>query len=203
MGGICPGTGSIHCGETMPAQGRAVRRATVVTTMALVAALVVGIPAAGAAEQRTETEISALMELKQHLTRVEQKQSMPFVVEKQLLADAGLRNTLPRFKTSLKPDAIAVDIQATDVTPALPAAIREAGGGVKYASTRPKTIRADLPLPGIDTIAGRDDVRMVKAASEATTAKADPSATLLEGDKAHGGDAARAGPRSPSAPDRH
>src|SRR4051794_36407688 len=108
---------------------------------------------------------------------------MSFVVEKHLRADAGLRNTLPRFKTSLLPDAIAVDIQATDVTPALQAAIRDAGGSVKYASTRLKTIRADLPLTAIDTIAGRDDVRMVKAASQATTAKADPPATLLEGDK--------------------
>jgi hypothetical protein len=70
-------------------------RAALVATMALVAAPLVGIPAADATEQRTDAGIAAVMAIKQHLTPVEQKQSMQFVIEKHLRADAGLRTTLP------------------------------------------------------------------------------------------------------------
>ena len=180
----------------MSAQGRV----AVVAAMALVAtaAPFAGLSTAGAAELRTDTEITALQDIKQHLTPVEQKQSIQLVIEKRLRADSGLRNTLPRFKTNLateKPDTVTVDIQA-DVTAALLAAVHTAGGTVKYSSTRQKTIHADVPLAAIDALAGRSDVRMVKAAPAMTTnadpAPADPPATLLEGDKAHGADTARA-----------
>ena len=168
-------------------------RAALVATMALVAAPLVGIPAADAAEQRTDAGIAAVMAIKQHLTPIEQKQSMSFVIEKHLRADAGLRTTLPRFKTSAKPAAIDVDVQVTEVTPAVQAAIRDAGGTVKYASTRLKTIEATLPLTGIDPGAGRPAVLFFNASALAFTHSAPPPpTTLFEGDKAHGVDAARA-----------
>ncbi|MFI9385423.1 S8 family serine peptidase [Kutzneria sp. NPDC052558] len=180
----------------MSAQGRV----AVVAAMALVAtaAPFAGLSTAAAAQSRTASEITALQDIKQHLTAVEQKQSVSLVVEKRLRADGGLRTTLPRFKTNLateRPGTVTVDIQA-DVTPSLLAAVRDAGGTVKYSSLPHKTIHADLPLAAIDGIAARADVRMVKAAPPMDTnnapAPADPPASLFEGDKAHGADTARA-----------
>jgi hypothetical protein len=179
--------------------------------VAVVAALVLlatvtpsmDLPAAGAAELLAQTEIGALQDIKQNLSPVEQKQSIQFVLEKRLRADAGLRNKLPRYKTRLtsdKPGTVTVEIQAGDVTPALLAAIRAHGGIVKYSSEQHRTIRAELPLTAIDSIAARSDVRMINAAPQPAMGTEagpqrpadDPPATTFEGDKAHGADTARA-----------
>ncbi|MDT7804585.1 MAG: hypothetical protein QOI78_8018 [Actinomycetota bacterium] len=170
-----------------------------------------GVAAAGtastvdAATARTEAGISALQSIKKSLTPAERKQSSQLVVEKRLRADRSLAAKLPEYRSGVgvsTAGTVSVDI-ASSRDQAVADAVKAAGGTVRYAAA--DTVRADLPLSALDTIAGRADVAEVKPAAQATTwsepgnrdlrqtlaAKAAAATVVSEGDKAHGTDTAR------------
>jgi len=64
--------------------------------------------------------------------------------------------------------AVDVDIYGT-ISEALLADIASAGGSVIYASERWGTVRATLPLAGLEMVAANADVNSIRAAEQATT----------------------------------
>ncbi|QWF83400.1 S8 family peptidase [Amycolatopsis sp. CA-230715] len=157
---------------------------------------------------RTETGISALQGIKQTLSPAERKQASSLVVEKRLRADQGLAKKLPDYRTSVPVSGagtVSVDITAAGTGQELARAVIASGGTVR-ANTG-GSVRAELPLTAVDGIAARTDVAEVAPAGQAMTwreqapqtgsarqqlaANAVAAATVSEGDKAHGADAAR------------
>ncbi|SFW72007.1 S8 family serine peptidase [Amycolatopsis australiensis] len=156
-----------------------------------------------AATARTEAGITALQSIKKSLTPAERKQSSQLVVEKRLRADRSLAAKLPDYRSGVGVSGagtVSVDIAARGQ--AVAAAVKAAGGTVRYASPD-GAVRADLPLSAVDAIAGRADVTEVQPAAQATTwteranarqaaaAQVAAATQVSEGDRAHGADTAR------------
>ena len=81
---------------------------------------------------------------------------------------------------------VLVDLKA-EVTETLLREIRSLGGAVINSFPQFQSIRAAVPLAGIETVAARTDVRFVKPAVRAVR-----NAVTSEGDHAHQASAARA-----------
>ncbi|WP_440900743.1 S8 family serine peptidase [Actinosynnema sp.] len=123
-------------------------------------------------EDTTAAQIAALQEIKKSASPAESKVDSSLVVEQRRRADAGTRAKLPSVQTGVEVQngsAVLVDIRAHKVSDDLVNAVKSAGGAVRSVSTEGATIRAQLPLASLTTIAGRSDVRRVETAADAKT----------------------------------
>ncbi len=125
------------------------------------------IPPAGAAQ------IQALVQEKLNRTPAQRKMDSQIIYNAKLAAGQRIAPGLP---DSFRPAAlersteglIHVDIDA-DVNNALLQAIRALRGRVESAFPQYKSVRAWIPLPAAETLAGRDDVHFVKPAAQGRT----------------------------------
>ena len=170
--------------------------------------------AAGAPRQPGAAQIAALLAAKAARTPAQRK------IGSDLLARAASAAAAPPADRPPPPVAagagaaagpsaprVLVDIRA-DVTPALLARIRGLGGAVVSSVPRYRSVRARLPLAGLEPLAGRADVQWIRTADQprirtqpqraAAPRASDPAwpaashkVDTSEGDAAHRADAAR------------
>jgi subtilisin-like proprotein convertase family protein len=121
---------------------------------------------------RTAAQIAALQQIKTSTSGAEAKVDAALVVERRLRADRQAQSALPAVTTGVKvleQDTVLVDVRAHKVTDALLAAITRAKGTVRSVSTQGATVRAQVPLSALTTLAAQGDVKRVETASDAQT----------------------------------
>ncbi len=121
---------------------------------------------------RTAAQIAALQRIKTSTSGAEAKVDASLVVERRLRSDRRARSTLPAVTTGVKvldQDTVLVDVRAHEVTDGLLAAITRAKGAVRSVSAEGVTVRAQVPLSALTTLAAQSDVKRVEAASDAQT----------------------------------
>ncbi|QUQ66217.1 Subtilase family protein [Kutzneria sp. CA-103260] len=115
-------------------------------------------------------QIAALQQLKASESATDLKVDSQLFVETRLRTDRSARSALPDVKSGVKfgaADTVSVDIHATKTSDALLDAVRKAGGQVKDVSQREATVRADVPLSAVQSLATRDDIKQILTASAA------------------------------------
>ena len=170
-------------------------------------------PAEGASPQRAAPQIAALLEAKAARTPAQRKISSDLLTQAASGADGPppADRLLPAdaARGAAEPPAprVLVDIRA-DVTPAVLARIRDLGGAVVNSVPRYRSIRARLPLAGLEPLAELADVQWIRAADQPRTrtqrrplaapSRFDPAAPASshkvdtsEGDAAHRANVAR------------
>ncbi|MGH3759419.1 S8 family serine peptidase [Actinophytocola sp.] len=117
-------------------------------------------------------QIGALQDIKKRASKNQTKVDSKLLVELTARAGAAATSAVPRLQSGVKVSGgeTMVDIRAT-VSNDLRKALTNAGATLKSVSTRYGTIRADLPLSAINTIAARKDVRKIEVAGGAMTAR--------------------------------
>lgn len=164
------------------------RPRTLLTTAACLLAVVgMASPAAAApprdtaaekAEANAARQIGALQTLKKNATKTEAKLDSALLVALKARTNRATTSALPRLQNGITVagDKTSVDIRAT-VSPALLKALTGLGADVKAVSNRYGSIRADVPLAALGTLAARADVKRVEEAGGAMTARQlDPGA---------------------------
>ncbi len=134
---------------------------------------------ASAAMENAARQIGALQTIKKSASKTEAKVDSKLLVEMKTRANRkAMGNAMPRLQSGVKVsgNTTLVDIRGT-VTAGLQKALTNAGATLKSVSTRYGTIRADVPLSAINTIARRADVKKIETADPAMTAhELDPGA---------------------------
>jgi subtilisin-like proprotein convertase family protein len=160
------------------------RRSRVLLTSAACLLAVVGLasPAAAAppkedqqisAKDNAANQIAALQDLKKSQSPAEAKVDTQLVLQQRLKTNRVASNSLPLLANGVQTTSagkVMVDIRAT-VSKDLLKVLAAKGASVKSVSTRYGTIRAEVPLTAVNTIAARADVRRVEEAGGAMTAR--------------------------------
>jgi subtilisin-like proprotein convertase family protein len=134
----------------------------------------------------TAAQIAALQDIKKSITPAESKVDSALVVEQRRRGELTTMNKLPSLQTGvqvLSGDTVLVDVRAEKFSEDLVTAVRAAGGAIRSVSAEGKTVRAQVPLAAVTSIAGRDDVRRVEAAVGAITAHQENPATSTKKNK--------------------
>ncbi|MBB5888916.1 subtilisin-like proprotein convertase family protein [Kutzneria kofuensis] len=128
-------------------------------------------PNPGLMAANTAAQIAALQQLKQSESTSDRKVDSRLLVENKLRTDRSARAVLPQAQSGVKVNGntVLVDIRATKTTDALVDAVRKAGGQVRDVSQREATVRADVPLSALSTLATRDDIKQIEPGSDAMT----------------------------------
>ena len=127
---------------------------------------------ASAAAENTARQIGALQDIKVAAGKAGDKVDSKLLVELKARANrTAMGNAVPKLQSGVKVSGnrTVVDIRAT-VSKDLEKALTNAGATLRSVSTRYGTIRADLPLSAVTTIAARKDVRKIEVAGGAMTA---------------------------------
>ena len=130
------------------------------------------------AEENAARQIGALQQLKKSQNKTEAKVDSRLVVEQRARTSRSATAALPRLNSGVPVSSgkVLVDVRGT-VTDDLLKALTNAGASLKSVSTRYGTVRAELPLTAVNTVAARADVTKVEAAGGAMTARQlDPNA---------------------------
>ncbi|WP_216217313.1 S8 family serine peptidase [Amycolatopsis aidingensis] len=117
-------------------------------------------------------QIAALQQLKRAQSAVEAKVDSRLLLEQRRRGGRMTSSALSTLHTGVevsRSGAVTVDIRADKVSGELLAAIRAAGGSTRTVSRRLGSVRAELPLPAVSTVARRAEVRAVELATEAMT----------------------------------
>ncbi|TDP92136.1 S8 family serine peptidase [Labedaea rhizosphaerae] len=125
-------------------------------------------------------QISALQALKKNETKTDAKIDSKLLVAAKSSTDRSVAAVLPRLgnnaaQVSTK-GTVSVDIRATKVTKGLLNALAKSGAAVHVVSEHFASIRADVPLTALQSLAARADVKHVEAADGAMTDHATPKA---------------------------
>ncbi|WP_312872835.1 S8 family serine peptidase [Kibdelosporangium persicum] len=128
-------------------------------------------PASRAADNAA-AQISALQELKRSQTPVEAKLDTTLLVAKRgaEAAGRGLRAAVPALQTGVPADKVTVDIRGS-ASPDLLGHLRKAGAEIRAVSEHYGSVRAEIPVSAIESIAARKDVKFVEPAVGAMTAR--------------------------------
>jgi len=124
------------------------------------------------AEENAARQIGALQQLKKSQNKTEAKVDSRLVVEQRARTSRSATAALPRLNSGVPVASgkVLVDVRGT-VTDDLLKALTNAGASLKSVSTRYGTVRAELPLSAVNTVAARADVTKVEAAGGAMTAR--------------------------------
>ncbi len=116
-------------------------------------------------------QIAAIQQVKRNLTPAQKKMdsglAFAAVGQKNPAATSSIAALMPKLATTSN-GKVDVVIKG-QVSPALLQAIQKAGGDVVYQSSRFNSIRAVLPMAGVESIAARSDVTRVGRAPLART----------------------------------
>ncbi|WP_037321186.1 S8 family serine peptidase [Amycolatopsis orientalis] len=165
-------------------------------TAALVTALgLVGPPVAAAEpgqtpdafSENTVRQIEALQSVKKSQSATESKVDSRLLVEQKIRAQRMSASAVPALGSGAMVSAagtVLVDIRG-QVSEELLKSLRESGAGIRAVSARYGSVRAEVPLNALSTIAGRADVKKVETANEAFTARqlAEPATAGEQGDR--------------------
>jgi hypothetical protein len=146
--------------------GAARRRSRLVTTLAI-GGFAVAAPAAGAAapaglSAKAASQIASLQRLKSSWTAREHKLDSRLAVALRQRADKSAG--LPRLSTGVavtKADTTEVDLLVTAVSGDLLRRLGSVGAHVRSFSKRGASIRAELPMSALESVAGWKDVRRI------------------------------------------
>ncbi|MDI5982557.1 S8 family serine peptidase [Amycolatopsis magusensis] len=136
-------------------------------------------PAAAAADPAADVQekvlqqIAALQELKRAQGPADAKVDSHLLVEQQRRAQRAPAGELSALDTGAKVTergTVTVDIRATEVTDDLLAGLSAVGAELRTVSAKAASIRAELPLDAVTTLAQRADVRLIEPAVQAVTA---------------------------------
>jgi subtilisin-like proprotein convertase family protein len=125
------------------------------------------------AKDNAANQIAALQDLKKSQSPAEAKVDTQLVLQQRLKTNRVASNALPLLTNGVETTPagkVMVDIRAT-VSKDLLKVLETKGASVKSVSTRYGTIRAEVPLTAINTIAARADVKRVEEAGGAMTAR--------------------------------
>lgn len=129
-------------------------------------------PAAAASlSDKAAAQIAALQKIKTSLTPAEQKLDSRLSVELRKRRD---KTATPLATTGVvvsRTGMTMVDVRATSVGKDLLARLRGVGGTVRYASVRTGSVRVELPLSVLPTVASWPAVTRVEVATGAMTAR--------------------------------
>jgi subtilisin-like proprotein convertase family protein len=119
------------------------------------------------------SQIGALQALKKSESKADAKLDSKLLVAAKSSTDRSVAAMLPRLgnnaaKVSTK-GTVSVDIRATKVTSDLLKALTGAGAAVHVVSKHYASIRADVPLTALRSLAARSDVKAVESADGAMT----------------------------------
>lgn len=117
-------------------------------------------------------QIGALQDVKVAAGKTESKVDSKLLVEMRTRANrTAMTRAVPKLQNGVKVtgNRTLVDIRAT-VSKDLEKALTNTGATLRSVSTRYGTIRADLPLSALNTIAARTDVKRIEVAGGAMTA---------------------------------
>ncbi|MFC5104289.1 S8 family serine peptidase [Kibdelosporangium philippinense] len=125
-----------------------------------------------AAADNAGKQISALQDLKRSQTAVESKLDTSLVIAKRgtEAAGRGMRAALPALQTGITSDRVTVDIRGTASADLLDH-LRKVGAGIRTVSERYRSVRAEVPISAMESIAARSDVKFVEPAVGAMTAR--------------------------------
>jgi subtilisin-like proprotein convertase family protein len=160
------------------------RRSRVLLTSAAVLLAVVGLasPAAAAppredqqisAEKNAANQIAALQDIKKSQTAAEAKVDTQLVLQQRMNKSQAATSSVPLLDNGVQTTSagkVLVDIRAT-VSDGLLKALAAKGASVKTVSKRYGSIRAEVPLSVVNTIASRADVKRVEEAGGFMTAR--------------------------------
>ncbi len=128
---------------------------------------------ASPALENAARQIGALQDIKVGAGSIESKVDSKLLVETKARANrTAMTRAVPKLQSGVRVtgNKTVVDIRAT-VSKDLEKALTNAGATLKSVSTRYGTIRADLPLSALNTIAARKDVKRIEVAGGAMTAR--------------------------------
>ena len=131
-------------------------------------------PNPGYMSANTAAQIAALQQIKLSQSASDRKLDSRLLVENKLRADRSAHTALPQVQSGVKVDAgntVLVDIRATKTSDALVDAVQKAGGQVKNVSQREATVRAEVPLAALSSLAARDDIKQIQPGSDAMTSQ--------------------------------
>jgi subtilisin-like proprotein convertase family protein len=176
--------------------------------------------AADGLSRKAASQIASLQEIKASLTPAERKLDSRLAVLLRQRRDRSVTAGAPKVQTGVavtKSGGTEVDIGVDAVDAALLQRLDAVGAHVRHASTRLRTIRADVPLDALTQVAGWKDVRRIDVAvgfitahevvkpvpaetkeqkaarleAQLEAALADQGPVVSEGDVAHAADVAR------------
>jgi subtilisin-like proprotein convertase family protein len=125
------------------------------------------------AEKNAANQIAALQSIKKSQTAAESKVDSQLVVAQRMSRSRATSSAVPLLDNGVKTTPsgkVLVDIRAT-VSDGLLKDLAKAGAGVQSVSERYGTVRAEVPLSAVTTIAARKDVKRVEEAGGAMTAR--------------------------------
>jgi subtilisin-like proprotein convertase family protein len=125
------------------------------------------------AEKNAANQISVLQGIKKSLSPAEAKVDSSIVLQQRLAANRSMSATVPVLRNGVEKTAsgkVLVDIRAT-VSDSLVKDLTAKGAAIRSVSQRYGAIRAEVPLSSVNTIAARADVKQVKKADGAMTAR--------------------------------
>lgn len=125
------------------------------------------------AEKNAANQIAALQTLKKSLSPAEAKVDTALVLQQRTAVDKNANAGVPLLRNAVTTTAsgkVSVDIRGT-VTDGLVKFLTGKGADIRTVSQRYGSIRADVPMSAVNTIAGRADVRRVEQADGAMTAR--------------------------------
>ncbi|TDV36066.1 S8 family serine peptidase [Actinophytocola oryzae] len=125
------------------------------------------------AEKNAANQIAALQDIKKSLSPAEAKVDSQLVLQQRMTTNRASTTAVPMLQNGVEKTAsgkVLVDIRAT-VSDALLKDLAAKGAAVKAVSTRYGSVRAEVPLSSVNTIAARADVRRVEEADGAMTAR--------------------------------
>ncbi len=166
-----------------------------VLTSLLLALILSAGAASGAQSQPAPIQRSALQQIallhqeKASWTPIQKKIDARLLLETRRRQDDALFQALPQLRSSLdvrRDGTTLVDIRA-EVSEYLLARIEDLGGTVVSHFSQYRFIRAWMPLDGMESLAGDEDIQTIQPAGRMTTHKTNTS----EGDVAHLADLAR------------
>jgi subtilisin-like proprotein convertase family protein len=166
----------------LPAHASRRSRALLTSAACLLAVVGLATPAVAApspedqqisAAQNAANQIAALQAIKKNQTAAESKVDTQLVLQQRLARNRVVANSVPLLDNGVKATSegkVAVDIRAT-VSDGLLKDLAAKGASVKDVSERYGTVRAEVPLSAVNTIAARKDVKRVEEAGGFMTAR--------------------------------
>ena len=127
---------------------------------------------ASAATDNAARQIGALQDIKKAANKTEAKVDSKLLVEMKARSNRAATSAMPQLQTGVKVtgNKTLVDIRGT-VTDTLTKALTNAGASLKSVSTRYGTVRAEVPMSALGTLAARSDVKKIEVAGGAMTAR--------------------------------
>lgn len=125
------------------------------------------------AEKNAANQIAALQNIKKSQSAAEAKVDTQLVVQQRMNKSRASTSSVPLLDNGVETSSagkVTVDIRAT-VSDGLLKDLAANGAGVKSVSERYGTVRAEVPLSAVNTIAARKDVSRVEEAGGFMTAR--------------------------------